>query len=244
MSNSDLFANKLSTLTSNNSTQSNSTLDSLRQTGANKETVQTDNALTQEDFFALLSQQLSMQDPFKPVDNEQMIAQMSSFSTVDGISKLNQEIVSLNAVMTSSQALQASGLVGQKVLIPSNQTKITAEDNTLSGVISSPIAVNEIKVQIEDSAGQVIRSLSLGQSQAGNNEFSWDGKDNSGKAVVEGEYQINAAALIDGEARILPVSTYAHVSSVSLGSNGGEAVLNLRNANSVTLSNVLAVAER
>lgn len=47
-----------------------------------------------------------------------MIAQMASFSTVDGISKLNEEIVNLNTVMTSSQALQASGLVGQKVLIP------------------------------------------------------------------------------------------------------------------------------
>ncbi|MGL4938934.1 flagellar hook capping FlgD N-terminal domain-containing protein, partial [Shewanella sp.] len=34
--------------------------------------------LTQEDFFALLSQQLSMQDPFKPVDNDTMIAQMAS----------------------------------------------------------------------------------------------------------------------------------------------------------------------
>lgn len=34
--------------------------------------------LTQEDFFSLLSQQLSMQDPFKPVDNDQMIAQMAS----------------------------------------------------------------------------------------------------------------------------------------------------------------------
>jgi flagellar basal-body rod modification protein FlgD len=48
-----------------------------------------DQMLKQEDFFALLSQQLSMQDPFKPVDNDQMIAQMASFSTVDGISNLN-----------------------------------------------------------------------------------------------------------------------------------------------------------
>ena len=33
--------------------------------------------LTQEDFFALLTEQLANQDPTKPVDNDQMVAQMT-----------------------------------------------------------------------------------------------------------------------------------------------------------------------
>ncbi|MGS0727986.1 flagellar hook capping FlgD N-terminal domain-containing protein, partial [Shewanella sp. 0m-11] len=103
--------------------------------------------LTQEDFFSLLSQQLSMQDPFKPVENDQMIQQMASFSTVDGISKLNEEIVNLNALTSSSQALQASGLVGQKVLIPSDTAHISAEDPNMKGIISTPEPVESIIVR-------------------------------------------------------------------------------------------------
>ncbi|MEF1338792.1 flagellar hook capping FlgD N-terminal domain-containing protein, partial [Vibrio rotiferianus] len=69
--------------------------------------------LKQEDFLSLLTKQLSQQDPFKPVSNDQMIAQMASFATVDGIGKMNSQFESLNSSMTSNQALQASSLVGR-----------------------------------------------------------------------------------------------------------------------------------
>lgn len=72
-----------------------------------------DSTLKQEDFFKLLTQQLAYQDPFKPVENDQMIAQMSSFTTADGINNLNKQFENMNALMSSSQALQASSLVGQ-----------------------------------------------------------------------------------------------------------------------------------
>lgn len=48
--------------------------------------------LKQEDFLSLLTKQLSQQDPFKPVSNDQMIAQMASFATVDGIGKMNTQL--------------------------------------------------------------------------------------------------------------------------------------------------------
>lgn len=69
--------------------------------------------LSQEDFFALLTEQLSNQDPTKPVDNDQMVSQMTQFTTADGISKLNEKFESFATSMTSNQALQASSLIGQ-----------------------------------------------------------------------------------------------------------------------------------
>ncbi len=36
--------------------------------------------LSQEDFFAILTEQLANQDPTKPVDNDQMVSQMTSFT--------------------------------------------------------------------------------------------------------------------------------------------------------------------
>jgi len=56
------------------------------QVTANKE-IDKKQQLNQEDFFSLLSQQLAYQDPFKPVDNSEMIAQMASFTTAEGITK-------------------------------------------------------------------------------------------------------------------------------------------------------------
>ncbi|GIU03328.1 flagellar hook assembly protein FlgD [Shewanella morhuae] len=199
--------------------------------------------LTQEDFFSLLSQQLSMQDPFKPVDNDQMIAQMASFSTVDGISNLNKEIVNLNSVMTSSQALQASGLVGRKVLIPTDTGNISAESPTIKGVISTPSKIPELTVRVEDEKGQVITTFKVDGSEGGNVDVTWDGLDKNGLPVAAGNYSIKANGLVDGKAQELPVSTYAHVSSVSLGTASTGAILNLRGGMGIKLTDVLAVSE-
>ena len=199
--------------------------------------------LSQEDFFSLLSQQLSMQDPFKPVDNDQMIAQMAAFSTVDGISNLNDEIVNLNAVMTSSQALQASGLVGQKVLIPSDSGFISEEDPVLKGVVSTPEAIETIVVRIEDEKGQLITTFNIDGSQGGNVDVSWDGLDKNGEPMPSGIYSIKASGRIDGQSEELAVSTYAHVTSVSLGTASTGSILNLRGIGGIKLGDVLAVSE-
>ena len=43
----------------------------------------------QGDFLRLMTTQLSQQDPFDPVDNQQMVAQMAQFSSLAGISETN-----------------------------------------------------------------------------------------------------------------------------------------------------------
>jgi len=202
-----------------------------------------DQMLKQEDFFALLSQQLSMQDPFKPVDNDQMIAQMASFSTVDGISNLNDEILNLNTVMSSSQALQASGLVGRKVLIPSDTGAISTESPEIKGVISTPSAIETITVKIEDESGQLIKSFNVDGSKGGNVDVTWDGLGKDGQPVKAGNYSIKASGKVDGTSEDLAVSTYAHVTSVSLGTAATGAILNLRGVGGIKLSDVLAVSE-
>lgn len=220
----------------------NSLLDTSSASQATSSVNTSNQSLTQEDFFSLLSTQLSMQDPSNPVDNDQMIAQMASFSTVDGIGKLNDQIVNLNTVMTSSQALQASGLVGQKVLVPSGSGYLSAEDNAIKGVISTPSPVAAIKVSVTDESGQVVKTFSVDGSAGGNVDMSWDGTDNNGNPMASGIYNITANATVDGEAQDLAVSTYGHVSSVSLNSSSG-AVLNVRGIGGVRLADVLAVTE-
>ncbi|MCF1426730.1 MAG: flagellar hook assembly protein FlgD [Shewanella sp.] len=228
---------------SNQVSQSNPVLDPMRLQDDKTVPEQKGQELTQADFFALLTQQLSTQDPFKPVENDQMIAQMASFSTVDGISKLNQEILNLNSTMTSSQALQASGLVGQKVLVPSGTGHVSAEEQNIKGVVTSPKPIDEITVRVEDDKGQLITTFKVDGSQGGNIDFNWDGLNNKGEPLPQGNYTFKASGQVDGESQELAVSTYAHVTSVSLGTAVTGAVLNLRGIGGVKLSDVLAVAE-
>jgi flagellar basal-body rod modification protein FlgD len=58
----------------------------------------------QTDFLRLMTTQLKEQDPFDPVDNQAMVAQMAQFSSVAGISEMNvslKDIADQIAVQTA-----------------------------------------------------------------------------------------------------------------------------------------------
>lgn len=196
--------------------------------------------LDQESFLKLLTMQLSYQDPFKPVDNAQMLSQMTSMSTSQGISSLSTQMESLNSLMTSSQALQASALVGQNVLIPSN-TGYVEKGGTLTGVIATGDGGSNIKVTVKDESGQVIREFAIEGSHKGNVAFEWDGKDKSGNEAKSGKYSIEAHATVDGTSESVPALTYAKVESVTLGTSTNPSTLKLKGLGGIYLTDVLEI---
>ncbi|MGF1696970.1 flagellar hook assembly protein FlgD [Vibrio kyushuensis] len=199
--------------------------------------------LNQEDFLSLLTKQLAQQDPFKPVSNDQMIAQMASFATVDGIGKMNTQFESLNSSMTSNQALQASSLVGRDVLVP-GAAGVKDDGAAMSAMVKLPQSVENLFVRIENEAGQLLRTFEVGAKPTGDSKVEWDGNDDNGNPLPGGKYKVRASGLLDGENREFEVSTYANVNSVLLGKGDGNVLLNLAGFESpVRLAEVLEVGK-
>ncbi|MGP8306535.1 flagellar hook assembly protein FlgD [Vibrio sp. YIC-376] len=199
--------------------------------------------LKQEDFLSLLTKQLSQQDPFKPVSNDQMIAQMASFATVDGIGKMNTQFESLNSSMTSNQALQASSLVGRDVLVP-GAAGVKQDDAPMAAMVKLSQSIDNLFVRVEDEAGQLVRTFEVGSKPAGDTRVLWDGNDESGNPLPAGKYKVKASGLVDGKSQEFPVSTYANVNSVLLGKGDGNVLLNLAGFESpVRLAEVLEVGK-
>jgi flagellar basal-body rod modification protein FlgD len=63
-------------------------------------------ALGQQDFFRLLTTQMQMQDPFDPVDNKEMLAQMAQFSSLAGISTMGDTLEAIASKLDALVALQ------------------------------------------------------------------------------------------------------------------------------------------
>ena len=63
--------------------------------------------LGQTDFLRLMTTKLKEQDPFSPVDNQAMVAQMAQFSSVAGISEMNIALKSISAQIGEQTALLA-----------------------------------------------------------------------------------------------------------------------------------------
>jgi len=64
--------------------------------------------LDQSDFLALMTAQLKNQDPTKPVDNTEYVAQMAQFSMVAGVSETNNRLNSVIARLDALIAAQAT----------------------------------------------------------------------------------------------------------------------------------------
>ena len=61
--------------------------------------------LGQSDFLRLMTAQLSSQDPFNPVDNQEMVAQMAQFSSLAGVSETNSVLKTISDQLTAQTAL-------------------------------------------------------------------------------------------------------------------------------------------
>lgn len=199
--------------------------------------------LGQEDFFALMTQQLAYQDPFKPADNSDMIAQMTAFTSADGINNMGKQLAGLSEVMTSSQALQASSLVGQKVLLPSNISYWDQSD-TVEGVAVTGEGATNVVIRIENEKGEVVRTLGLDGPQRGNVPFSWDGLTEQGEPAAKGQYKVKVSGMIGSQREDLNALVFGRVDSVTLGSANSPTLVNLAGLGGVPLNQVLEIAGR
>ena len=65
-------------------------------------------ALGQADFIKLMTTQMQMQDPFDPVDNKEMLAQMAQFSSLAGISDINGTLEDISSKLDAILSARAS----------------------------------------------------------------------------------------------------------------------------------------
>ena len=198
--------------------------------------------LGKNEFLNLLVAQLNNQDPLAPQDNGAFIAQLAQFSQVEGIGKLNTSMDSMVSGYQSSQALQASSLVGRKVIIPTDKAVVDTSE-TFKASLVLPAASSNVYVNVYDSAGSTVNRVNLGQQAAGNVSFMWDGKDASGNTLPPGTYKFEAQATYGGETKGLYTMLPANVDSVTLGQNGGELMLNLAGLGSIGLSKVQVIGQ-
>ena len=81
------------------------------------DTKKANDQMDQADFLRLMTTQLKNQDPTKPLDGQQFMAQLAQFSTLNGIIEMKQSLDTLAQSLQSMNTLQASNLVGRSVLI-------------------------------------------------------------------------------------------------------------------------------
>ena len=108
--------------------------------------------LSIQDFLRILTTQLNNQDPLKPMDNQQFVAQLAQFTSLQQTQQMNQK---LDALLSIQAANQSVGLIGRSVDVQ------TAGGQSSGRVTAFSFASGEPRMTVTLDNGSVVTDLSL-----------------------------------------------------------------------------------
>lgn len=192
--------------------------------------------LGQDEFLKLLITQLKNQSPLNPQDNTEFVAQLAQFSSLEGIQNLNDTVTSLASGMQSSQALQASALVGRTVETEASRAYLGAS-GFVRGTMALESSTPALQLNVYNSSGQLVMHKDLGAQDAGEIPFAWDGTATDGTKVPTGSYRFEVLASVDGKQKGVKTYLGNNVNSVTVGANQA-VTLNVDGVGQVSLADV------
>jgi flagellar basal-body rod modification protein FlgD len=194
------------------------------------------------DFLTLMLAQLKNQDPTSPVDSNTFLSQLASLSEVQGITNLNTSFSALSNSMVSSQALQASSLLGHQALVSSSTATLATAGGTITGSVAVPQTTSGVTLNIANSAGVLVQRINLGAQSSGLANFSWNGTQGDGSQAPPGQYTLTAQ--VAGVASGTAVGTFVNgtVQSVTMGAGSTGLTLNVAGLGSVPFSSVQQIS--
>jgi flagellar basal-body rod modification protein FlgD len=114
------------------------------------------NSLGLDDFLKILLTQLTYQDPLKPLDNQEFIAQLAQFTSLQQTSELNRNAQQSLTILASTQAVS---LLGKTVQVQgqNNDGSVIGQVTTLRFNNGQPM------VTVRASDGSYATDLPLSQ---------------------------------------------------------------------------------
>lgn len=200
--------------------------------------------LGKDDFLALLVTKLQYQDPLEPMADEDFIAQLAQFSTLEQMNNIAEGISRANEwdflQMQSLNNTLATNLLGRDVQTDLDGVYFDGENSAKMNFTNDRFA-REIEFLIRNEEGDVIRRLTIEDVAQGPQTVYWDGKDNQGNRVPQGYYQVEASGIdADGVTYQPPVKMIARVTSITY--RDGAAYLNAGGME-ISLGDIVSVGE-
>jgi len=166
------------------------------------------SALGSDVFLRLLVTQLQSQDPTNPVQNEDFVAQLAQFTTLEQTTNTNELLEQLISQDSQRTQLDLVNLIGRTVVTEGDTVSLGKdEEATLAYALSG--TASRVNIEVLGPNKEIIRTLSSTALEApGGHQVQWDGLNESGDRVPEGVYQFRVKAEDAGQ-QVVPNFTFA-----------------------------------
>ncbi len=170
-------------------------------------------------FLKLMTAQMQFQDPFEPMDNSQMVAQMAQFSQLAASNDSNNLLATIAQSVSGSRLSDAASWIGKSMLVKSN---IAAPDRygQYAGELTLDKDADALSVDLVDASGSVVKSIDLGARKAGTVSFYWDGLNETEESIGAGALQVKVRGATPAK-----VATWASIAAVQSPAGGADTQL-------------------
>ncbi|MHC1788016.1 flagellar hook assembly protein FlgD [Solidesulfovibrio sp.] len=197
------------------------------------------SALGMDAFLQLLVTQLQYQDPLDPMDDKAFVAELAQFSSLEQLTEINSGIEGLASLGQEQQLLGAVNFIGKT--IEATGTAVSLNEGTATSVtFSLPDDASTCLVNVLDSTGNIVRTVDLGSTTAGDVEFTWDGKDYDGNVMDDGQYQV-AVTATDADGEVMTVGSTMTGTVTGIQQVSGTYYLDIGNGRYVAFTDITNV---
>ncbi|MDF1545416.1 MAG: flagellar hook capping FlgD N-terminal domain-containing protein [bacterium] len=155
-------------------------------------------SLGKDEFLQLLVAKLEYQDPLDPMQDEDFVAQLAQFSSLEQMNNISEGIATSNEwdylQMQSINNTMAAGLIGKDVTASYSGLYFDGETEPQISYETGQFA-SEVTITIKDDLGTVVNTITKKNVESGINGFKWDGKNSFGNRVTEGSYSVEVTAV-------------------------------------------------
>ncbi|MEY3902939.1 MAG: hypothetical protein RL189_2245 [Pseudomonadota bacterium] len=181
------------------------------------------NKLDKDDYLNLMVTQLKYQDPTKPMENHEMATQLAQFNTVEQLINVNKSLTDMSNQTAQANVDKLTPYLGKLIEVNGSKLKVGTDQQVSKGSIELPTPAGSVSVQIKDDTGTVVRTIGMGEKDAGRHTVEWDGKTDGGMSAKPGQYTFEVqASTLDGKEMKAKTSFITKVDAITDLSAGGK----------------------
>lgn len=182
---------------------------------------QAGKTLGRDEFLRLLIAQLQHQDPMSPVKDTEFVAQLATFSSLEQQMETNRRLDTLALGQASLVQSQALGLIGKDALVEAGDTVRIRNGKPDGLVYALPKPAREATLTVYGPDGAPVRVFTLEPGADGRVALDWDGKNQNGVPLPDGEYRIEVRATdLEGEPMKIALFRSLPIDGVNFGGEG------------------------
>ncbi|MCK5070538.1 MAG: flagellar hook assembly protein FlgD [Desulfocapsa sp.] len=200
-----------------------------------------DDMMGKEDFLKLLVAQLQNQDPLNPDDATEFTSQLAEFSSLEQLQNLNGSLEEIAAIQQQSDRFATMDLIGNEVVYTSSSFNFDGTPSSVGYRLDGTAA--SVTMTIVDENGSTVASLRPTELTQGDHFLQWDGLDNEGNIVPEGNYKLIIEATSAGEDETIAASplVQSEVVGVDFSSENGDAIIHTMAGAEISSNAIIAV---